>query len=196
MACGDGHMRWFSPDPRGIIPLADFRLPHGFRRKLPWLGFRVTVDAAFDRVVAGCAERDVTWIDQAIARTYSRLHGEGCAHSIEVWAGDELAGGLYGVRAGGAFFGESMFSRASESSKVALLVLVCILRERGFRLLDIQWVTAHLELFGAEEIPRAFYLQRLAAALAEAPAFPAPGPVDLDRVQVMASTLPRRRRKE
>lgn len=195
MACGDGRMRWFSPDPRGVIPLAGFHLPHGFRRALPGLGFGVTVDTAFADVVAGCADRPETWIDPSIARTYSDLCEQGYAHSVEVWAGHDLVGGLYGVRIGGAFFGESMFSRVSEASKVALLVLVCILRERAFRLLDIQWVTAHLELFGAEEVRRARYLQLLAAALPESPGFPRPGPVDLGALLLRASTLPRRRRK-
>jgi leucyl/phenylalanyl-tRNA--protein transferase len=129
--------------------LDGFHLPHGFRRALARLDFAVTVDMAFDDVVAGCADRAETWIDPAIARVYTELHAQGSAHSVEVWAGGRLAGGLYGVQLGGVFFGESMFSRVSEASKVALLALVGILRAQGFGLLDIQWVTDHLENFGA-----------------------------------------------
>lgn len=166
MACGDGRLRWFSPDPRGVLPLEDFKVPHGFRRALPRLGFSVTVNTAFDEVVAGCADRDETWIDPAIARVYAELHRQGAAHSVEVWSGGMLAGGLYGVQVGGVFFGESMFSRVSEASKLALLSLVGILRERGFGLLDIQWVTDHLEMFGAVEVRRSIYLRMLREALA------------------------------
>lgn len=173
MACGDGRLRWFSPDPRGIIPLDKFRLPRGFRRIRGKLGFRVTVDAAFDEVVAGCADREETWIDSSIARVYAQLHGQGMAHSVEVWSGERLVGGLYGVRLGGAFFGESMFSRASEASKLALAVLMQTLRERGFGLLDIQWVTDHLAGFGAVEVERSVYLRLLRRAIGRDCAFPA-----------------------
>lgn len=166
MACGDGRLRWFSPDPRGVLPLEDFKIPHGFRRALPRLGFTVTVNKVFDEVVSGCADRDETWIDPAIARVYAELHRQGSAHSVEVWSGRTLAGGLYGVQVGGVFFGESMFSRVSEASKTALVSLVGILREQGFGLLDIQWVTDHLEMFGAIEVRRAVYLRLLGDALA------------------------------
>lgn len=175
MACGDGRLRWFSPDPRGILPLENFRLPRGFRRALPRLDFTVTVNTSFDEVVAGCADRPETWIDPAIARVYSELHAQGAAHSVEVWSRGSLAGGLYGVQVGGAFFGESMFSRVSEASKLALLSLVEILRERRFGLLDIQWVTDHLEMFGAVEVRRAVYLRMLHQALALDRVFHAPG---------------------
>ena len=175
MGCGDGRLRWFSPDPRGILPLAEFRLPHGFRRALPRLGFAVTINSAFDEVVSGCAERPETWIDPSIARVYSQLHAQGAAHSVEVWSEGRLAGGLYGVQLGGAFFGESMFSRVSEASKLALLSLVEILRERNFGLLDIQWVTDHLEMFGAVEIRRAAYLKLLEQALGQHCMFHAEG---------------------
>ncbi len=177
MACGDGVMRWFSPDPRGIMPLEDFHLPHGFRRIVRRTDFRATVDMAFGEVVAGCADRAETWIDPAIARVYAGLHALGAAHSVEIWSAGVLAGGLYGVRIGGAFFGESMFSRVSEASKTALLVLAEILRGRGFRLLDIQWVTDHLRGFGAVEVERPVYLALLQNALEQACAFPQPGPV-------------------
>lgn len=175
MACGDGRLRWFSPDPRGVLPLENFRLPHGFRRALPRLDFTVTVNTAFGEVVAGCADRPETWIDPAIARVYAELHAQGAAHSVEVWSRGSLAGGLYGVQVGGAFFGESMFSRVSEASKLALLSLVEILRERQFGLLDIQWVTDHLEMFGAVDVRRAVYLRMLQDALAHDCVFHAPG---------------------
>jgi len=175
MACGDGRLRWFSPDPRGVLPLENFRLPRGFRRALPRLDFTVTVNTAFEEVVAGCADRPETWIDPAIARVYAELHAQGAAHSVEVWSRGSLAGGLYGVQVGGAFFGESMFSRVSEASKLALLSLVEILRERQFGLLDIQWVTDHLEMFGAVEVRRAVYLRMLQDALVQDCIFHAPG---------------------
>lgn len=179
MACGDGRLRWFSPDPRGVLPLEAFHLPRGFRRVLPRLDFEVTVNTVFDDVVAGCADRAETWIDPSIAGVYSDLRAAGAAHSVEVWSGGRLCGGLYGVQLGGAFFGESMFSRTSEASKVALLALVGILRARGFGLLDIQWVTDHLESFGAREIGRAAYLKLLHAAMERECVFPAAGSVDV-----------------
>jgi leucyl/phenylalanyl-tRNA--protein transferase len=179
MACGDGRLRWFSPDPRGILPLESFRLPRGFRRAWPWLGFRLTVNRAFGDVVAGCADRPETWIDPAIARVYAQLHADGSAHSVEVWQDERLVGGLYGVQIGGAFFGESMFSRVSEASKVALLTLVNLLRGGGFRLLDIQWVTEHLAMFGAVEVRRGHYLGLLCEALPLAAVFHAAGEHEL-----------------
>ncbi len=179
MACGDGRLRWFSPDPRGILPLEDFRLPRGFRRTQPRLGFRLTVNRAFGEVVAGCADRPETWIDPAIARVYAELHAGGAAHSVEVWQDDRLVGGLYGVQLGGAFFGESMFSRVSEASKTALQALVTALRRGGFLLLDIQWVTEHLSMFGAVEVRRGHYLGRLHEALLVPAVFPAAGELDL-----------------
>jgi leucyl/phenylalanyl-tRNA--protein transferase len=186
MACGDGRLRWFSPDPRGILPLDGLHLPRGFRRLLPKLDFAVTVDTVFDDVVAGCADRPETWIDPAIARVYTDLHAQGAAHSVEVWAGGRLAGGLYGVQLGGVFFGESMFSRVSEASKVALLALVGILRAQQFGLLDIQWVTDHLENFGAVEIRRPVYLNYLRGAMMRSCVFPAPG-------EVLVAEMARRR---
>ncbi|MEX1044662.1 MAG: leucyl/phenylalanyl-tRNA--protein transferase [Chthoniobacterales bacterium] len=186
MACGDGRLRWFSPDPRGILPLDGFHLPHGFRRALAKLDFVVTVDMMFDDVVAGCADRSETWIDPAIARVYTDLHAQGAAHSVEVWAGGRLVGGLYGVQLGGVFFGESMFSRVTEGSKVALLALVGILRAQKFGLLDIQWVTDHLENFGAVEIRRPVYLNYLRDAMMRSCVFPAPG-------EVLVAEMTRRR---
>jgi len=143
------------------------------------------VNSAFGGVVAGCADRPETWIDPAIARVYAELHAKGEAHSVEVWRDGALVGGLYGVQLGGAFFGESMFSRVSEASKVALLALVTVLRGGGFRLLDIQWVTGHLAKFGAVEVRRGHYLGRLREAIPVAAVFPAAG-----EVAVSASASP------
>ena len=161
----DGELRLFSPDPRGVIPLEKFRIPHGSRKVLRDSGWKVTVNAAFEEVVLGCAEREETWIDETIFGSYAELHHLGHAHSLEVWRDGELAGGLYGVALGAAFCGESMFSRVAGASKVALASLVEHLRGRSFTLLDTQWVTPHLEKFGACEIPRSEYLEKLAKAV-------------------------------
>lgn len=160
----DGELRLFSPNPRGVIPLEEFHVPHGSRKILRDPAWTVTVNEAFEEVVLGCAEREETWIDETIFLTYANLHHLGHAHSVEVWREGELAGGLYGVAIGAAFFGESMFSRVPGASKVALARLIERLRERGFQLLDTQWVTPHLEKFGAREIPRDEYLEKLARA--------------------------------
>ena len=161
----DGELRLFSPDPRGVIPLEKFRIPHGSRKVLRDPAWKVTVNAAFEEVVLGCAEREETWIDETIFGSYAELHHLGHAHSLEVWRDGELAGGLYGVALGAAFCGESMFSRVPGASKVALANLVERLRGRGFVLLDTQWVTPHLEKFGACEIPRSEYLEQVAKAV-------------------------------
>ena len=178
MACGDGRLRWFSPDPRGILPLDSFKMPHGFRRTRSRLAFELTTNATFAEVVRGCADRPETWIDPAIERVYAELHAQGSAHSVEVWQDGRLVGGLYGVQIGGAFFGESMFSRVSEESKAALEMLVTTLRQEGFALLDIQWVTRHLAMFGATEIRRARYLALLHEAMAKRCVFPMVGAPD------------------
>jgi leucyl/phenylalanyl-tRNA--protein transferase len=161
----DGELRLFSPDPRGVIPLEKFHIPHGSRKTLRDPAWKVTVNAAFEEVVLGCAEREETWIDETIFGSYAELHQLGHAHSVEVWRDGELAGGLYGVAIGAAFCGESMFSRVPGASKLALASLVERLRGRGFTLLDTQWVTPHLENFGACEIPRSEYLEKLAKAV-------------------------------
>lgn len=160
-------IRWYSPDPRGVLPLDTFHVPRRLARTLRQGTFRVTRDTAFRRVIEACAadRREGTWINQEIVDTYSALHLRGLAHSVEVWRGEELAGGLYGVSLLGAFFGESMFHTATDASKVALAALVDHLRARGFSLLDVQWVTPHLERFGAIEIPKREYLKRLKRAL-------------------------------
>jgi len=175
MGMEDGTIRWFSPDPRGILPLDRFHTPHGLNRALRRPGWEIRVDTDFTGVLAGCAAREETWITKAIARSYGKLFAEGNAHTVEVWKDGELAGGLYGVALGGAFFGESMFHRVTDASKVALWHLVRILNKGGFTLLDTQWTTDHLEQFGAIEIPRKEYLQRLGDALGKDPSFPPPG---------------------
>jgi leucyl/phenylalanyl-tRNA--protein transferase len=161
----NGELRLFSPDPRGVIPLEKFHIPHGSRKTLRDPAWKVTVNVAFEEVVLGCAERDETWIDETIFGSYAELHHLGHAHSVEVWRDGELAGGLYGVAIGAAFCGESMFSRVPGASKVALASLVERLQGQGFMLLDTQWVTPHLEKFGACEIPRSEYLEQLAKAV-------------------------------
>jgi len=166
MAGRDGTIAWFSPDPRCIFPLDAFHVPRSVRQTIRRGRFEIRINTAFDAVVAGCADRpEGTWISPEIARVYGALHRSGHAHSVEAWHAGELAGGLYGVALGGAFFGESMFTRATDASKVALVALVERLRARGFALLDTQWATPHLERFGAREIPRREYLRLLTAAL-------------------------------
>jgi len=161
MAEPDGRLLWFSPDPRGVIPLDSFYQPHGLRRVVKSGKFEIRVNTSFREVMEGCARRDETWIDSGILETYCALYQEGYAHSVEAWFEGRLAGGLYGVALGGAFFGESMYHDVTDASKVALVALVERLKERGFGLLDLQWVTPHLRQFGAEEIPRRRYLAQL-----------------------------------
>ncbi len=166
MASPDGEITWFSPDPRAVIPLDDgFHVPHGLRRALKKGAFEIRVDTAFETVMRRCAAREETWIHEDIIASYVELHRLGHAHSVEAWLGGQLAGGLYGVALGGAFFGESMFQEVTDASKVALHALVMRLRARGFALLDTQWLTPHLETFGALEIPRSVYRRRLLACV-------------------------------
>ncbi|MBD3836230.1 leucyl/phenylalanyl-tRNA--protein transferase [Brevundimonas sp.] len=158
------------PDQRGVIPLDAFHIPSRLRRTVRSEPFEVRVDTAFEAVLDGCAaaqgpERDDSWINGPIRRLYSALHAQGFVHSIECWKDDRLCGGLYGVSLGGAFFGESMFSRERDASKVALVHLVGRLRKGGWTLLDAQFLTDHLSQFGAVETPQAAYLRRLAPAL-------------------------------
>lgn len=158
----DGEILWFSPTRRGIIPLDErFHIPRGLKKALRKRPFEIRYNTAFREVMLGCAERDGTWIDGAIIESYCALHELGHAHSVECWDAEGLQGGLYGVALGKAFFGESMFSRKTDASKIALVALVENLRERGFELLDTQWMTDHLRTFGGLEIGKREYLALL-----------------------------------
>lgn len=168
----DGELRLFSPDPRGILPIEGFHVPRGTRAVLRDSSWEVRIDTAFEEVVRGCARREETWIDGTILASCLELHGLGYAHSVEVWRDGALAGGLYGVAIGGAFFGESMFHVVPGASKVALCRLNDLLLEGGFLLHDTQWVTPHLARFGGMEIPRAEYLEMLERALGVRPSGP------------------------
>ncbi len=162
-----GDLAWWSPDPRGVLPLSGLRVTRSLRKSAHH--FEIRVDTAFADVVAGCADpgRSGGWIDQDIAAAYTELHHLGWAHSVEAWRDGELAGGLYGVAIGGLFAGESMFTRARDASKVALMGLVDLLGDEHAdrRLLDTQWQTPHLATLGVVEIPRRVYLERLDEAL-------------------------------
>jgi len=162
-----GDIRWFSPDPRALIPLDErFHIPHGLKRVLKKRPFDITMDQDFEGVVRACSTaHGSTWISTGILRAYCDLHQRGFAHSVETRLNGQLVGGLYGVHLRGAFFGESMFHHATDASKVALVALVERLRNKNFLLLDTQWTTPHLERFGAFEMPRAEYLALLASAL-------------------------------
>ncbi len=169
------------PDERGVLPLHAFHLPRRLRRTVRQDIYAVRVDTAFCDVVAGCAAprpgSDDTWINGRIASLYEDLHQLGHAHSVEAWDGAQLVGGLYGVRLGGAFFGESMFSIARDASKVALAHLIARLKAGGFQLLDAQFITTHLRQFGAVEISRAEYHEALQPALATPADFHAAPPL-------------------
>lgn len=160
-----GTIQWYSPDPRGIIPLDRFIISRSLKQTLKKHPFTLGVNTAFEEVMRECAKREETWISEEIIRSYVQLHTLGFAHSIEAWKEKKLVGGLYGVALGAAFFGESMFSRVRDASKVALVSLVELLKEKKFELLDTQFVTPHLAHFGAVEIPREEYLQKLAIAV-------------------------------
>jgi leucyl/phenylalanyl-tRNA---protein transferase len=177
MAVEGGDIRWFSPDPRGIIPLEGFHISRRLARLHRQGHFEIAVNRDFGGVIRACAEIDRdpddpgSWISDEIIRSYCALHDRGFAHSVEAWREGRLVGGLYGVSLGAAFFGESMFHRETDASKVALVALVDRLRAGGFELLDTQWVTPHLEQFGAVEIPKEEYLDRLAHAIERECAF-------------------------
>lgn len=165
MAMEDGEIRWFSPDPRTILPLEKFHVPHGLRRERRARGIEIRINTSFLEVIRACAAREDTWINHEIIESYTNLHILGWAHSVEAWSPNELVGGLYGVAIGGAFFGESMFHRVTGASKIALWALIERLRARRFTLLDTQWLTPHLEQFGAKEISRVLYLHLLNQAI-------------------------------
>jgi leucyl/phenylalanyl-tRNA--protein transferase len=156
---------WYSPEERGIIPLADFHIPKSLTKFLKQHPFTLTTDKAFRDVMQACADREETWINGEIIELYYTLHEMGFAHSVECWEGEKLSGGLYGVALAGAFFGESMFSRTSGASKVALVHLVELLKKSGYTLLDTQYVNDYLKQFGGVEIAKEEYLLLLEKAL-------------------------------
>ena len=166
---GDPTLYWVSPEKRGVIPLDAFHVPRRLARTVRGGAFTLTTDKAFRAVMEACAApapgREESWINDEILRLYTALNASGHAHSLECWQGGKLVGGLYGVKLGAAFFGESMFSRERDASKVALVHLVEGLKRGGFLLLDTQFITAHLARFGAIEIPRGQYLRKLHDAL-------------------------------
>lgn len=162
----NGELIWFSPLMRGVIPLDEsFHVPKGLRRALKKRPFELRMNTSFRAVMEGCAARKETWIDKVILESYCELHELGYAHSVECWDDEGLQGGLYGVKIGRAFFGESMFSRKTDASKIALVYLVDWLREQEVELLDTQWMTDHLKQFGGYEVPREKYLRMLKHAL-------------------------------
>jgi leucyl/phenylalanyl-tRNA--protein transferase len=172
----DPELFWVDPERRGILPLDGFHVPRRLARVVRQDKFEIHVDRDFAGTMAGCAEatekRPNTWINSEIVRLYTALHRMDAAHSVECWQADALVGGLYGVSIGGAFFGESMFSRVTDASKVALVHLVARLRQGGYRLLDTQFLTPHLAQFGGIEISRARYRRLLAEALRYRAVFP------------------------
>ena len=168
----EGRLLWWSPDPRGILPLEGFHESRSLRRLRRRRRFRITRDRACAEVIQACADRSGgTWITPAMIAAYVRLHELGWVHSVEVWEGGILAGGVYGVAIGGLFAAESMFHRVRDASKIALAELVAWLQTRGFLLLDVQLLTPHLSSLGAAEIPRTEYIERLRGALGAVPSF-------------------------
>jgi leucyl/phenylalanyl-tRNA---protein transferase len=173
----NGALAWWSPDPRGVIPLDGATVSRSLRRSQR--RFELRVNTEFETVMRACADprRPHGWIDDSFVAAYVALHELGWAHSIETWYEGELVGGLYGVAIGGLFAGESMYHRASDASKVALLNTVELLAAGGATLFDVQWVTPHLQSLGAVELPRPEYLRRVEAAIAlPGPSWPAPSP--------------------
>jgi len=188
----DPELYWVDPVQRGILPLDKFHLPRRLARTIRSERFSIECDRDFAAVMRGCAEpsaeRPQTWINDEIIAVYTALHMDGHAHSVEAYSGGTLIGGLYGVSLGGAFFGESMFSRVTDASKVALAHLVARLIRGGYRLLDTQFVTEHLQRFGATEISRARYRHLLAGALKTAAYFPTEGFTGAEVVSVLQSS--------
>lgn len=164
----DPSLYWIEPDERGVLPLNDFHISRSLKKSVRHAGFEIRIDTAFEQVMKHCAEkagdRKDTWINARILRLYGQLHKMGCCHSVESWRDGKLVGGLYGVRLGAAFFGESMFARATDASKVALVHLVARLNFGGFKLLDAQFVNDHLKQFGCFKVPKKEYRPILDAA--------------------------------
>ena len=161
----DPDVFWVDPQFRGVMPLDNFRISRSLAKTLRRCPFQITLNTAFEQVVTGCADRPETWINDTIFDLYRALHARGDAHAIEIWDGPDLVGGVYGITIGGAFFGESMFSRRRDASKVALAYLVDHLSRCGFVLFDTQFITDHLASLGAIEIPRKAYQAALSQAL-------------------------------
>ncbi len=163
-----GRLRWYAPDPRAILEHGDLHVSHSLRATINKGIYEVRMDTAFEQVMRYCANRndgEGTWINEEFIKTYTFLHRAGMAHSLEAWQDETLVGGLYGVSIGAAFMGESMFSHATDASKVCLVVLVEHLKQRGYVLHDTQFLTSHLASLGATEIPRGVYEKRLKEAL-------------------------------
>jgi leucyl/phenylalanyl-tRNA---protein transferase len=165
MADHFGKIRWYAPDPRAILEHEHLYISRSLRATLRKQVYEVSLDTAFEAVMLRCAEREDTWINESFISTYTHLHYAGLAHSVEAWKDGKLVGGLYGVSLGGAFMGESMFSHATDASKVCLVALVEHLKARGYVLHDVQFWTPHLASLGVTEIPRKEYERRLRAAL-------------------------------
>ncbi len=161
----DGEIRWFSPEMRGIIPLDGLKISRSLRQTLRKRRYHIRIDADVEGTIRACAEREEVWISETIVQSYLNLHKIGFVHSVESWQDGKLAGGLYGVAIGGAFFGESMFSKSTDASKAALVALVRRMNERGFVLLDTQYTNDHLQTLGCIEIPKNDYLAVLKDAL-------------------------------
>lgn len=166
MCHDDGELYWHDPDPRAVFPLAQIRPNQRLQRVIRSGRFRITCDTAFAEVIRGCADREETWIDARIIASFQALHKAGHAHSIEVWRGEELVGGIYGLALRGAFFGESMFSRESNAGKVAFYELARHLNERGYVLFDSQYINDFTKQLGAVEIPKRLFRVHLAEAMA------------------------------
>ena len=185
----DPEIFWVDPRQRGVFPLDGFHISRSLARAMRRTDFKITVNTAFADVVTGCADRADTWINDQIFDLYQQLHHNGAAHSLEVWDGPDLVGGVYGVTLGAAFFGESMFSRRTHASKIALSCLIDRLTRGGFTLFDTQFLTPHLASLGAVEISRATYQTRLDEALKCRASFTDPAPATVqDVVQRMTQT--------
>jgi leucyl/phenylalanyl-tRNA---protein transferase len=165
MANEHGRLQWYAPDPRAILEHDKLSISRSLRSTIRKQVYTIRMDSAFEQVMRGCADREETWINEEFIKTYTTLHLAGLAHSVEAWRGPDLLGGLYGVALGGAFMGESMFSRATDASKVCLVALVNHLQARGFILHDTQFLTPHLATLGVHEIPRREYERRLQSAI-------------------------------
>jgi leucyl/phenylalanyl-tRNA---protein transferase len=191
----DSALYWVEPEVRGVLPLDQLHVSHSLRKTIRRGAYEIRIDTAFGAVIEGCATkafgRPNTWINGRIRSLYTQLHRLGCCHSVETWQGDALVGGLYGVRLGGAFFGESMFSRQRDASKVALVHLVARLNAGGFRLLDTQFTTPHLRNLGAIDVPRQDYHCLLETAIEVDADFHAfTGDDDPDAVLELATSCP------